>query len=239
VPERQDRTVFYVQPTENIKILAQRLNDVFKQISDKLNSSSGASGEVPVQAAQNVATDGFNIIEFGSSKGATGALCSNADPTNKKLYLAYGAKKADDGQWVATNKTSAILEFNDLGAIGQYYNAGLTPGQGFTPTAVGLRRTGGTVPNPQASSNFHVYYAKTGGTVVSIEAVHAGGTNTTINVRKNGATALLGSNYTTTTSWASAGTVQNGTLAAGDYLEIQVVTVTGSVTSVSIQVDIL
>lgn len=98
-------------------------------------------------------------------------------------------------------------------------------------------RTGGNVPSPVASKNWHVFYAPVAMTIDTIRAIHVGGTNCTVNVRKNGSSALRSGDYTTTTSWASFGTLQNNTLAAGDYLEIQIVTVTGSVEQVAIQIE--
>ena len=103
-----------------------------------------------------------------------------------------------------------------------------------------LHRTGCNIPSPVGSKNWHVFTAPFAMTVTSIKAIHSGGTSVTINVGKNGtSTKLLGSDYTTTTSWASAGTVQNGTLAADDYLQIMIGTVSGSVDQVAIQIEMI
>lgn len=139
-----DIQVFQVQPTEELKVYQQRVNDTLKQMSQALAKLSGASGESTQQETQNIQTAGYNILTLSSGLGASGAFTSNNSPTNKTLSYAYGAKRGADGVWVATNKTSVIQEMADDGKLYLYSDTGLTEGQAFTPTQVGEITAGGT-----------------------------------------------------------------------------------------------
>jgi hypothetical protein len=98
-------------------------------------------------------------------------------------------------------------------------------------------RAGANVPAPAGSKNWLVFRAPVAMTIDAIYAIHEGGTSCNVNVRKNGSSTLRSSDYTTTTSWASFGTLQNNTLAAGDSLEVQIVSVSGSVNQVAVQIE--
>lgn len=100
---------------------------------------------------------------------------------------------------------------------------------------------GGTVQNPAASSNFYVWRAPFACTVTAVKGIRRGGSGATINARKNGASNHLASDLSITSAdtWMDGGSVQNASYAAGDAMEIMVVTVAGSPTEVTIQVDLV
>jgi hypothetical protein len=98
---------------------------------------------------------------------------------------------------------------------------------------------GGTILNPAAATWVNVWRAPWTCTVTAVKALRVGGTGMTINARKNGASNHLSSNLSvgSADTWTDGGAVQNTSYAAGDRLEIGVVTVTGSVTQAAILVE--
>lgn len=99
---------------------------------------------------------------------------------------------------------------------------------------------GGVFLDPTAARNVMVWRAPYACTVTNVRGHRKGGTGATINARKNQASNHLASalSLVTADAWADGGAVQNATLAAGDDIEIMLVTVTGAVTEISIQVDL-
>lgn len=79
---------------------------------------------------------------------------------------------------------------------------------------------------------------ESGETVSEIRAVRTGGTSASINVTKNGSSDLLTANYVTTTSIASAGTLQNNTLVIGDIIRVAVRAEVGTITEIFVQLTI-
>jgi hypothetical protein len=75
--------------------------------------------------------------------------------------------------------------------------------------------------------------------VTNVRGYRVGGTGATINARHNGASNHLASalSLSSADTWLDGGAVQNTAYAAGDKLEIMIVTVAGSPTQVAIQVD--
>jgi hypothetical protein len=99
---------------------------------------------------------------------------------------------------------------------------------------------GGTVLTPSGAINVIVWRAPFACTVTNVRGYRVGGTGATINARLNGSSNHLSSalSLTSADTWMDGGSVQNTAYAAGDKLEIMVVTVAGSPTQVAIQVDL-
>jgi len=72
-------------------------------------------------------------------------------------------------------------------------------------------------------------------TIREIRAIRTGGTSASINATKNGSTDLLTANYATTTSMASAGTLQNNTTVIGDIIRCTIRAISGTATEIFIQ----
>lgn len=77
-------------------------------------------------------------------------------------------------------------------------------------------------------------------TVVAVRSHFDAGTNCVVNARKNQASTFCSTNFTNSTANAwGAGTVnQNQAIAAGDDIEMNLVSTSGAVTKVNIQVDL-
>ena len=99
---------------------------------------------------------------------------------------------------------------------------------------------GGTVRSPAGAINLIVWRAPFACTVTNVRGYRVGGTGATINARRNGASNHLSSalSLTSADTWQDGGAVQNTAYAAGDKMEIMVVTVAGSPTQIAIQVDL-
>ena len=98
---------------------------------------------------------------------------------------------------------------------------------------------GGTILNPTEAINIIVWRAPFSCYVHRIWGYRVGGTGATINARKNGSQNHLASalSLTSENNWVDGGVVQNIDYAAGDKLEIMVVSVNGTPSQIAIQVD--
>jgi len=108
--------------------------------------------------------------------------------------------------------------------------------------AGGLFVRGGTLVNTVdflVAINTAVWYATCACVVTNVRGYRVGGTGATVNARKNGADNHLASAVSLVDAdiWYDGGEVQNATYEVGDKLEIMVVSVTGDVTQIAIQVD--
>jgi hypothetical protein len=98
---------------------------------------------------------------------------------------------------------------------------------------------GGTVLNPSGAVNIIVWlFAEYASTVTAIKGWRVGGTGATINARKNGSATFLASDLSLTSASTvmDGGAVQNASIAAGNYVEIMITGLTGSVTQIGVQV---
>jgi len=99
---------------------------------------------------------------------------------------------------------------------------------------------GGVFLDPAGARDVMVWRAPFACTVLNVRGHRKGGTGATVNARRNqGGTNHLSSALSLGTAdvWADGGAVQDATYAAGDDIEIRLVSITGVVTEVSIQVD--
>lgn len=98
---------------------------------------------------------------------------------------------------------------------------------------------GGSILDPAGARNIVVWRAPYACTVTNVRGFRKGGTGATINSQRNGTSTHLASalSLSSASTWADGGAVQNTAYAAGDYLEIMLVTITGAVTEIDIQVD--
>lgn len=89
------------------------------------------------------------------------------------------------------------------------------------------------------TANIIVWRAPFACTVTNVRGYRVGGSGATINARLNGASNHLSSalSLSSADTWLDGGAVQNTAYAAGDKLEIMLVSVTGSPTQISILVE--
>jgi len=114
-------------------------------------------------------------------------------------------------------------------------------GSAWTGVGAAFER-GGVLVNSNgitAAINIIAWRAPYACIVMNVKGYRVGGTGATVNARKNGSSTHLSSalSLSSADTWMDGGSVQNATYAAGDKLEIMLVSVTGSPTQVGIQVD--
>lgn len=98
---------------------------------------------------------------------------------------------------------------------------------------------GGSVLAPTGAVNVYVWRAPFACTVTAVKGIRRGGTGATINARRNGSSNHLSSalSLTSADTWMDGGAVQNTAYAAGDSLEIMIVSVSGAPSEVGVQVE--
>ena len=96
-----------------------------------------------------------------------------------------------------------------------------------------------TIPDPTAARIYMVWRAPFACTVTNVRGHRKGGTGATVNARKNQASDHLSSDLSLSSAdqWMDGGSVQNTSYSAGDDLEMELASITGSVTEICIQVD--
>lgn len=162
------------------------------------------------------------------------ATSDKFDPTSLNLQTKAGAiadgditPSAADGD-IGVNTTDNSLEYRSGGSWRRLFTQ--------------IISRGGTIFNPDgisAAVNIIVWRAPFACTVTNVRGYRVGGTGATINARRNGTSNHLASalSLTSADTWMDGGSVQNTAYAAGDKLEIMVVSATGSPTQVAVQVD--
>ena len=108
------------------------------------------------------------------------------------------------------------------------------PPSGFT------HPVGGVILDPTEGRNVMVWRAPFACTVTNVRGHAKGGTNAVVNARRNQTSNFLATNLTVSTmdAWSDGGSVQNTAVAAGDDIEIMLVSISGTITEVSVQVDL-
>lgn len=172
-------------------------------------------------------------LDVNLYRSAANVLSSDdkVDPASLNLQTKAGAPVdadvtggAADGDVIADSSGKAL--YVRLGGV-------------WVPLGIAAFSRGGTVLTPTAAINVIVWRAPYACTVTAVKGYRVGGTGATVNARKNGASNHLASDLSLTSAdtWMDGGAVQNTAYAAGDKLEIMVVTVAGSPTQVAVQVD--
>ena len=174
-----------------------------------------------------------DIAAAGAYGTSSSFARSDHDHAHGSGYLAdaHHAKShiLDPGDHTISGKTA-----------GQFLRA--TSGSAFAFDAPPISR-GGTVYMsggiPNAALNIIVWRAPFACTVTNVRGYRVGGTGATINARRNGTLNHLASalSVSSADTWMDGGAVSNTAYAAGDKLEIMIVTTAGTVTQLAIQVD--
>ena len=185
-------------------------------------------------------TNSTSHIAASAVHGATGAVVGTTNTqslTNKTITDATNNVMAKSLKSVTTTvDVSAAISPSS----GQVLKATSSTSATWQSTII---TKGGTIYNsagiPNAALNLIIWYAPFSCTVTNVRGYRVGGTGATINARRNGSLNHLASakSLTSADTWMDGGTVQNTAYAAGDKLEIMVVSTTGTVTQLGIQVD--
>lgn len=203
------------------------------EIPTGTSASTVALGDAAaaLDAAHVAAGDPHTVYQKESEKGAASGYASLDSGT--KVPIAQ-IPTGTSGSTVALGDAAAALDASHVAAG--------DPHPAYLLESVPISR-GGTLHDVAgvAVVNLIVWRAPFACTVTNVRGYRVGGTGATINARKNGASNHLASalSLTSADSWMDGGSVQNTAYAVGDKMEIMVVSVTGTVTQVAIQVDLV
>lgn len=143
-----------------------------------------------------------------------------------------------DGEWanLTENPFTPPLQVGDnctIDADGVITAAGL-----ILPAGVTTFSRSAVFTSP-AATTVVVWRAPKACTVVAVRGYRIGGTGTTINAQRNSDDLLaVNLSLSTADTWMSGPGVQNEVFAAGDTLKLEIASVSGSPTAVTIQVDL-
>jgi hypothetical protein len=98
---------------------------------------------------------------------------------------------------------------------------------------------GGNIPSPSAAATFSVRRSEIAGTVKKVYAKVTSGTSVTVNVQQDGLDLRSADLVVTAgAGWTDFGTLQNATLAGGDDITIEIVSVSGTPAEVAFQIEV-
>lgn len=99
---------------------------------------------------------------------------------------------------------------------------------------------GGSILDPSGARDITIWRAPYACTVTAVKGYRVGGTGAAVNARRNGTANHLASDLSMTSAatWQDGGSVQNTAYAAGDSLEIRLISIAGSPTLITIQVEL-
>lgn len=197
-----------------------RLSDSRTPLAHASTHQPGGSDAMAVDAA--AATGSLRTIGTGALQAAAGNDSRLSDARTPTAHVLDSATHTISGK-----------------TAGQFMRA--SGATAFVFEAVPFSR-GGTLYKSDGivtAVNIIVWRAPFACTVTAVKGYRVGGTGATINARKNGASNHLASDLSLTSldTWMDGGSVQNTAYAAGDKMEIMIVSVAGSPTQVAVQID--
>lgn len=197
-----------------------------------LDVQTGASGSLnsPIRFTARGTSNGVKMDYTGKlSYIGSGVIDANKYKGNSTVAITDGGS----GQTSANAALNAFLPSQTSNA-GKYLNTDATNTSWmFIPITKGYE-----ADNWSTSDSTIFWGVPTSLTIDSIYAYEVGGSACVINIHRNRAstiTYLLSSNYTVTTSWAKANTIQNNTLLVGDQIAFVQKSVTTAATKLVVQ----
>jgi hypothetical protein len=204
----------------------------------------------------------FNIVVAPAlNESVWGASVTNRikdDTTAKYNWIMGGGKSTGQYWWTPHLKVGeATPESGVYGYVGDLFvnHAGAAGSQLFVKESGNNTNTGWVAQqagvtsfsvgallegSPPANGFRMVWVAPFACTVTAIRSHFDAGTNIVVNARKNQASNFLSADHTNSTAnaWDSTAANQNQAIAAGDDIEINLVSTSGAVTKANIQVDL-
>ena len=209
----------------------------------------GAGGGTSTLTSGSTATSGCiaggilrsisNLVECGSGiTYSTGILGVGTASTTRGGLDLFGATHAfkqrlqiSESQGADVTLTLPTTDGDDGDQLG-------TNGSGVLSWVPQIITKGGVLLTPAGAADVVIWRAPQTCTVTKVQGHMAGGTSGAVNARKNGTDALLSSNLAITAgSWTSTSTIQNASFAVDDSLEIRLISLVGSPSTVTIQVE--
>jgi hypothetical protein len=201
---------------------------------------------------QNLKSTGFTGTSVTSNAVGTGAKTFTIE-TNKAFVIGMSVKIADSaapgtnwmhGDITAYTASTGVLVVNVtlIGGSGTKTAWTVSLSAPASTSVVYTFSRGGTLLNAVdgiTAVNVFAGRLPVACTVTAVKGWRVGGTGATINARLNGASNHLASalSLVNASTVYDGGAVQNTAYSIGDYLEIMVVSVAGTVSQIGIQVD--
>lgn len=207
---------------------------IIQQIGGSLGQVNNQTGNTTYATTQ--ADEGAFII---LSDASPIAVTLTSDPS---IQLPWETSFLNLGVGLAT-LTPATGTINGLASLTLPQNGYVTVSFDGTNFWLGpppqIITKGGTVLNPTAPINVIVWFAPYSFTITNVLGYTSGSTGSVINAQRNGTLPLLVSNLTlgSANTWTDGGAVQNTAVSIGDKLEIMIVSVSGTPTQISVEIQ--
>lgn len=130
--QRQERRIVQATHSPDLETFQRRINEALRQLSEQVLKLEGRGGPVEVGNQMTVRAEGYTLMDFESTLGGRASF-SAAKGDTRGFCLAKGARRDDDGQWVATDTGAVILEMLEDGTMKMYANTELVVGAAFPP----------------------------------------------------------------------------------------------------------
>lgn len=201
--------------------------------------TSGTSTTSGCLAGGGVLRSVSNLVQCGAGLAFDAGILSigTASATRGGVDL-FGATHAFRSRIQASESLGANWTLTLPTTDGNSGEVLRTDGSGVTSWLPLIETKGGAFLDPTGAANVVVWRAPFACTVTKVQGNQVGGTSSEVNARKNGTDALLAANLSVTAgSWASTSTIQNASFAVDDSLEIRLISLVGTPTSITIQVE--
>lgn len=229
-------------PVTSSKAVSATMRNEFDAVETGFEKISPLSGKANLPVFINSGAAAQEAVSASSARTKLGLAIGTNIQAYDALLQALSALGTAANKLIYTTGVNTVAE------------ASLTPfartilddaNQAAAQTTLGITKLfarGGTFVNTVdylSAINTVVWYATVACTVTNIRGYRVGGTGATINARKNGASNHLSSakSLTSADTWMDGGAVQNTNYSVGNKLEIMIVSVTGNVEQIGVQVD--
>lgn len=219
----------------------------------KFGLGAGGSGGISTITGGTTPTSGCiaggvlrsisNLVECGAGLGySAGILSIGTASTTRGGIDLFGATHAFKQRLQISESQGADVTLTLPTTDGDASQFLQTNGSGVLTWATGtaglIESKGFIFDAPSGARDMVIWRAPFACTASAVRVFTTGGTSANVNARKNGTDALLAGDLTGNAgTMTSNTTLQNASFAAGDYLEARLISLSGSPTSVLVQVE--
>lgn len=212
---------------------------------------AGGSG-VPSNIPSGTPTDCTALSVWRTSAGqllecglgltySNGVISAGTASSLRGGFDLFGATHAFKSRFQVSESQSADATYtfpvNDGGASEVLKTDGSGVLSWASPLAGLIEPKAAVILAPSGAIDVIVWRATHACTVTKIQAYTVGGTSANVNAMKNSSDLLAADLTATAGGWVSTSTIQNASFAVDDTLTIQIISLSGSPTAVTIQVE--
>lgn len=126
------------------KLDLDKVNEALRKLSDWVTRIEGRSGPVKLRDSIALMTAKQTVMDIESTESGNASIVQFGTE-NATIAIAKGARKEDNGEWIARDTSATIFALTRAGEGNLYYNSNLTVNQAFEPTLIFSIGTSGTV----------------------------------------------------------------------------------------------